>query len=86
MAEARAHDTVYVGSEKPVMVYIPPCMMILNECGEVTIAARGRAISKAVDVAEVLRNRFADVSVQSIDIGTEIIEDRNISTISITLA
>jgi len=81
-----ANDIVYVGSEKPVMVYILPCLATLNECGEVTLAARGRAISRAVDVAEVLRNRFADVSVQSVDIGTQEIEGRNVSTISITLA
>jgi len=84
---AKAYDTIYVGSQKPVMVYIPPSLMALNEYGEVIIAARGRAISRAVDVAEVLRNRFADVSVQSIDIGTqEMDEGRKISTISITLA
>ena len=81
-----ANNIVYVGSEKPVMVYILPCLSALNECGEVTLAARGRAISRAVDVAEVLRNRFADVSVQSVDIGTQEIEGRNVSTISITLA
>ena len=84
---AKRYDTVYVGSERPVMDYIPTCLMTLNDCGEVTIAARGRAIGRAVDVAEVLRNRFAHVDVQSIDIGTqEMDEGRKISTISINLS
>ncbi len=39
---------------------------------EVTIKARGRAISRAVDVAEYVRNRFlADVAVKDIRISTE---------------
>ena len=85
--DKKAYNIIYVGSDKPLMVYIPPCLETLNVCGEVTIAARGRAISHAVDVAEVLRNRFADVDVQSIEIGTqEVDEGRKISTISITLS
>jgi DNA-binding protein len=54
--------------------------------------ARGRAISKAVDVAEVVRNQFvSDLSVKGITIGTEQLENedgspRNISNISIQLA
>lgn len=53
--------------------------------------ARGRAISKAVDVAEVVRNQFlSDLEVKKIDIGTEQLESddggtRNISNIAIVL-
>jgi DNA-binding protein len=53
--------------------------------------ARGRAISKAVDVAEVVRNQFvSDLKVEDISIGTEKLETeeggpRNISNISIML-
>ena len=39
---------------------------------EVVIKARGRAISRAVDVAEIVRNRFIpEASVKDIKIGTE---------------
>ncbi len=54
--------------------------------------ARGRAISTAVDVAEVLRNRFmTDLTVKSVDIGTESVTSqdgnmRNVSTVCINLA
>ncbi len=53
--------------------------------------ARGRAISKAVDVAEVIRNQFIkDLTVKDISIGTEKLETeeggpRNISNITIVL-
>ncbi|MEM3193587.1 MAG: DNA-binding protein Alba, partial [Candidatus Bathyarchaeia archaeon] len=59
---------------------------------EVSVKARGRAISRAVDVVEIVRRRFMpDVKISSIDIGTEQVQsnDRNtptnISTIEITL-
>jgi DNA-binding protein len=53
--------------------------------------ARGRAISHAVDVAEITRNRFlTNLVVDSVDIGTEKLESvngepRNVSNITITL-
>jgi len=57
----------------------------------VTLKARGRAISRAVDAAEIARNRFMeDVTVESISIDTEEIESeeggsRNVSSIEIVL-
>jgi DNA-binding protein len=59
---------------------------------EVTIKARGRAISTAVDVAEIVNNRFMkDLKVSEITTGTEEIQQeeggtRNVSTIEIKLA
>ena len=45
---------------------------INNGSNPVTVKARGRAISRAVDVAQVLTKRFAtDVRVQNIAINTE---------------
>ncbi len=57
----------------------------------VTLKARGRAISRAVDAAEITRNRFMeDVTVENIDIATEEIESeeggsRNVSSMEIVL-
>jgi len=43
-----------------------------NGAKEVYIKARGKAISRAVDVAEIVRNRFlSDVKVDKISINTE---------------
>lgn len=59
---------------------------------EVHIKARGKAISRAVDVAEIVRRRFiSNVAIKSIQIGTEEreLEDKtkiNVSTIDILLS
>jgi DNA-binding protein len=60
---------------------------------EVHIKARGKSISKAVDVTEIVRRRFlSDVKIKNIELGTEekeLPENKgkiNVSTISITLA
>ena len=57
----------------------------------VTLKARGRAISRAVDAAEIVRNKFLpDVTVAGINIDTEEIESeeggkRNVSSMEISL-
>jgi len=85
-------NIIYIG-RKPVMAYCLAVMTSLKDAqAEVILMARGRAISKAVDVAEVVRNQFiSDLSVKEISIGTEQLETedgspRNISNISIVLA
>jgi len=53
----RDENIVFVGS-KPLMSYIVAAVTQLNRNpDEVILKARGRAISRAVDVAEVLRTR-----------------------------
>ncbi|KCZ73275.1 nucleoid protein Alba [Candidatus Methanoperedens nitroreducens] len=83
-------NVVYIGS-KPVMNYVLAVVTQFNNgASEVTIKARGRAISRAVDVAEVTRNRFvAESKVKDIRIATERIAsdkgDSNISTMEIVM-
>lgn len=63
-----------------------------NGMKEVHIKARGRSISRAVDVAEIVKNRFlGDVKVKNIEIGTEerAVEEGNkinVSTMDIVLS
>jgi len=62
-----------------------------NGADEVLIKARGRAISRAVDVAEIARNRFlTEASVKDIAISTESLStetgETNVSAIEITVA
>jgi DNA-binding protein Alba len=65
--------------------------MHLTGNSEVTIKARGRATSVAVDVVEVCRRRFfeGELHVKKITIGTEQLGEegqvRNVSTIEITV-
>ncbi len=87
----RDESVVFVGS-KPLMSYITACVTQLNRNPEeLVIKARGRAISRAVDVAEVLRNRFMpDLIVRQIDISTEQVKTAegnvaNVSAMEITL-
>jgi len=85
-------NVVYVGN-KPVMNYVLACVTQLNQgVNEVVVKARGRAISRAVDVAEILRNRFMpNVNIKDIKISTEQINTAeggtaNVSAIEIAIA
>jgi DNA-binding protein len=88
----RADDNVVFVGKKPTMAYVLAVITQFSEgAKEVYLKARGRSISRAVDVAEVVRNRFVSDLKQKIEIGTEKIQgerdtELNVSTISITLA
>ena len=84
-------DTVLIGI-KPVMSYVTAVMMHFQSgAKEVTLKARGRAISKAVDVVEVMRRRFfgGKLAIKEVTIGTQVIEEtdysRHVSIIEIKL-
>jgi DNA-binding protein len=87
-------NTVYIG-QKPTMNYVLAVLTNFNssDTKEVTIKARGQAISIAVDAAEIARCRFMkELTVSKINIGTEEMplregesRNRNVSTIEITL-
>jgi len=83
-------NVVLVGI-KPVMSYVLATVTQFGTANEVTIKARGKAIGKAVDVAEIVRRRFlTGVQVKEIKIGTVELQTgegkpANVSTIEITL-
>jgi len=84
------NDVVFVGN-KPVMNYVLAVVTQFNNgAKDVRIMARGQAISRAVDVAEVSRSRFlSDVTVKGIFISTEALNtergETNVSAIEITI-
>jgi DNA-binding protein len=88
----RDENTIFVGS-KPPMSYVLAVVTQFNTSGsdEVLLKARGRAISRAVDTAEIVRNRFVtDAEVKEITIGTESMTNEegrtsNVSSIEIIL-
>jgi DNA-binding protein len=49
---------VFIGRKKSIN-YVLASMVILNDNRAVRLLSRGRAISRAVDVAEILKNNFA---------------------------
>ena len=84
-------DTVFIG-KKPLMAYATAVMMHFNAGqNHLTVKARGKSISHAVDVVEVVRRRFfqGKLNVKEVRIGSEVLgeegETRNVSTIEIML-
>lgn len=87
-------ETILIG-RKPAMNYVLAIVTSLSasDTKEITIKARGRAITTAVNVAEIVRNRFLkDLKVSKISIGTEEMppkqgqnRSRMVSTMEITL-
>jgi len=85
-------NLVRVG-RKPLINYVVACVTLFNSgLEEVTVRARGRTIQKAVDTVGMLRRAFLkELTVKSVDIGSEDIRQRNgreksISTIEINLS
>ena len=90
--KTRAADNVVFVGRKPTMSYVLAVITQFTDgLKEVHVKARGRSISRAVDVAEIVKNRFlGDVKIKAIDIGTEEREVEqgnkiNVSTIDIHL-
>jgi len=85
---------VFIG-RKPAMSYVLAIITSLSSSSakEITLKARGQAITTAVDVAEIARSRFLkDLKVGKISIGTEEMPPREgqtrprmVSTMEITL-
>ena len=94
MAE-KSSDVVFVGN-KPPMSYVLAIITAFSSAGkkEITLKARGQAITTAVDVAEITRSRFIkDLKVSKIAIGTAEMPPREgenrsrmVSTIEISMA
>jgi DNA-binding protein len=87
-------DVIFVGN-KPPMSYVLAIITSLSSgtTNEITLKARGQAITTAVDVAEITRNRFVkELKVNKIAIGTAEMPPREgetrsrmVSTMEITL-
>lgn len=86
-------NSVFIG-EKPFMNYVTGVVMQFTFKGasEVIVKARGKFISRAVDVAEVARKRFLDntIDVRNIKIDSEEFKNKEgrqvrVSSIEITL-
>ncbi len=93
--EKRTKENIVFIGGKPFMNYVTGVVMqfTTNNAPEVVIKARGKFISKAVDVAEVARKRFlkeSNISVKEIKIDSEEFENKerkkvNVSIIDIVL-
>jgi DNA-binding protein len=84
-------NTVFIGN-KPVMTYVLSVISRINSGNnEVTLKARGRAITCAVDTAQIAKRRFLNsLQIDDVKIGTEEVETReggkrSVSSIEIVL-
>lgn len=82
---------VFIG-KKPTMNYVLAVVTYFNSGSrEVVVKARGRSISRAVDVAEIVRGRFIpDAEVRDVRIATEKLSEdgrsASVSSIEIVLS
>ena len=90
---SEASEAVILVGRKNTMNYVLATTMPLTEGKKVVLKARGRAISKAVDVAQIVTRRFIkEAEIQDVNIGTEegrVGQDgrpRSVSTIEIMIA
>jgi DNA-binding protein len=88
-----ADNSIFVGN-KPFMNYVTAVVMqfTVKNADEVIIKARGKFISRAVDVAEVASKRFLegqaeidDIQIDSEEFTNKDGKDVRVSTIEITL-
>jgi len=83
-------NIIYIG-KKPTMNYVLAVVTQLNrESNEVVIKARGKSISRAVDVAEIVKRKFVDGLTQNVTTDTEHLKNEegkevNVSAIEIKL-
>ena len=93
MADKKDDHVVYIGN-KPFMNYVTGVVMqfTTQNAKEVVIKARGKFISRGVDIAEVAAKRFLEntVEVKDIKIDSEEFENKEgkqirVSTIEITV-
>jgi len=79
-------NSIFIG-KKPAMNYVLAVITQFNKGtgNEVVIKARGKSISRAVDVAEIIRKRFiSDVIVRDIKIDTDEIRIEDGSTMNVS--
>ncbi len=95
MSDEKEEDNIVFIGVKPFMNYVTGVIMLFTTKNkdEVIIKARGRWISRAVDIAEVVIKKFLkeqNIKIKEIKIDSEEVENNegrrvNISTIEITL-
>ncbi len=89
----KASDVIFVGNKPPMSYVLAIITAFSGSQKEITLKARGQAITTAVDCAEIARNRFLkDLKVSKIAIGTVEMPPREgenrsrmVSTLEITL-
>jgi len=87
----RIRDVIFVGT-KPIMVYVTATLTQLSNQTTVTIKARGKRITQAVDVSQMIVKRMdsvgyviSDVRIASDSLTSQDGRQRNVSTMEIDI-
>ena len=84
-------NIIYIGRQKPIMNYVLATLTCLKNSSDVTLKARGAAISLAVDVAQITIHRFApglrvaDIKLDTLQLPSQEGGIINVSSIEIKL-
>ena len=88
----RASNEILIG-KKPLMTYVTATLVQLANEPTVLVKARGRSITRAVDVAQIIVKRMGNIGykIGRVKIDSQIIQsedgrDRNVSTIEIEIS
>ncbi len=88
----KASNEIFIG-KKPLMTYVTATLVQLANEPLVVIKARGKSITRAVDVAQIIVKRMDTLGykVGPVKVGTEIIQSddgrtRNVSTIEVSIS
>jgi len=91
-AKGKEDNTVFIGKKGTMGYVLAVVTQFNNGANEVSVKARGKLISRAVDVAEIVRSRFMpDAKIKNIAISTEELTSEDgskskVSAIEITLS
>ena len=88
----RPHNEILIG-KKPLMTYVTAALVQLAGEPTVLVKARGRSITRAVDVAQIIVKRMDNIGykIGYVKIGSETIQsedgrERNVSTIEVQIS
>src|ERR671926_895197 len=90
--EIKPNNEIFIG-KKPLMTYVTATLVQLANEPTVIIKARGKSITRAVDVAQIIVKRMDTLGykIGPVNIGSEIVKSddgrtRNVSTIEISIS
>ncbi|MFN2434228.1 MAG: DNA-binding protein [Nitrososphaeraceae archaeon] len=88
----RANNEILIG-KKPLMTYVTATLVQLANEPTVLVKARGRSITLAVDVAQIIVKRMDNMGykIGHVKIGSQVIQsedgkERNVSTIEVQIS
>jgi archaea-specific DNA-binding protein len=92
-AETRRTSNEILIGKKPLMTYVTATLVQLANEPTVLVKARGRSITRAVDVAQIIVKRMGNIGykIGRVKIDSEILQsedgkERNVSTIEIEIS